>query len=439
MFQSLRRFFFLILSVFVCYIIFVNLYRSWFTPPPQTRLDRLQTDLMLQATTSERVQSLLGKELIDGLHRLALTDYLKVTDQKQVIYQVGLLYIKTGEVEKALQLWQGEDRLQIYLRSLWQREPQVLAGAEDLIKAELDGWYEYFALYRLYELAKPQFLPAFTLQATIEGENAFVRLVIVNFVPLVGSLIGLVVLIIYAIKLRQNDRLPWQVSWDIETLWYVLVSWFCAYTLGAQTLPKLLGTWLLNFSFGQALTIAVSYLGSMLPLLAIFALWLRPYPDWQKVIYKFTPCNSQTILWSVGGYIGAVPLVVFSSLAQQLVLRGRGGGNPLLEIISQNHNALSIVIFWLTLGVSAPLLEELLFRGFLLPTLTKYLTMRSAIFVSALLFAVAHMNINDLLPLTVLGIVLGVVYDRSRNLSSPIILHSLWNTGSFISILLLSS
>ncbi|MCS6960720.1 MAG: type II CAAX endopeptidase family protein [Pseudanabaenaceae cyanobacterium SKYGB_i_bin29] len=439
MLQSLRRFCFLILSVFACYIIFLNLYRSWFTPPPQTRLDRLQTDLILQAITSDRVRSFLDKDLINNFYRLALDDYLKVTDRSQVIYQVGLLYIKTGQLEKAFTLWEEEDSLQMCLRHLWQPNPQVLSGAEDLIKQKLDGWYEYFALYRLYELAKPQLLPVFTLQETIEAESAFVRLIIVNFIPIVGSLLGLVVLIVYGLKLRQSDRLAWQIPWDGETLWYVLVSWFCTYTLVAQTLPRVLGGWFSNFNFGQAFVIGISYVGSMVPLLVIFRIFLSRFPNWQSILYKFSPLNWKTILWGGGGYLGAIPLVVSSSLVQQFALRGRGGGNPLLEIISHSQNYWSITIFWITLGISAPLFEELLFRGFLLPTFTKYLHIRVAILLSALLFAVAHMNINDILPLTVLGVVLGVVYDRSRNLISPIVLHSLWNTGSFVSILLLSS
>jgi len=60
-----------------------------------------------------------------------------------------------------------------------------------------------------------------------------------------------------------------------------------------------------------------------------------------------------------------------------------------------------------------------------------------AILLSAALFAIAHLNLADLLPLTVLGVVLGTVYSHSRNLLAPIALHSLWNTGSFVALLVL--
>ncbi|NJL42942.1 MAG: CPBP family intramembrane metalloprotease [Pseudanabaena sp. SU_2_4] len=47
------------------------------------------------------------------------------------------------------------------------------------------------------------------------------------------------------------------------------------------------------------------------------------------------------------------------------------------------------------------------------------------------MFALAHLNLADILPLTVLGMVLGFVYMRSGNLLAPMLLHGLWNSGSF--------
>ncbi|MEW6495945.1 MAG: CPBP family glutamic-type intramembrane protease, partial [Cyanobacteriota bacterium] len=38
-----------------------------------------------------------------------------------------------------------------------------------------------------------------------------------------------------------------------------------------------------------------------------------------------------------------------------------------------------------------------------------------------------------------LGIVLGVVYTRSRNLLSSILLHCLWNAGTLLSLFVLGS
>ncbi|HEY9660386.1 MAG TPA: CPBP family intramembrane glutamic endopeptidase, partial [Allocoleopsis sp.] len=81
--------------------------------------------------------------------------------------------------------------------------------------------------------------------------------------------------------------------------------------------------------------------------------------------------------------------------------------------------------------------EEILFRGFLLPSLTKYVPVWGAIGLSSLLFAIAHLSLSEVLPLAVLGAVLGFVYTRSRSLLAPMMLHSLWNSVTMVGLLLL--
>jgi len=54
-------------------------------------------------------------------------------------------------------------------------------------------------------------------------------------------------------------------------------------------------------------------------------------------------------------------------------------------------------------------------------------------------FAVAHLSLSEVLPLAVLGGVLGVVYTRSRNLLAPMLLHSAWNSITMLGLFLLGS
>ena len=80
-----------------------------------------------------------------------------------------------------------------------------------------------------------------------------------------------------------------------------------------------------------------------------------------------------------------------------------------------------------------------MFRGFLLPSLTRYMPVWGAIVTSSLVFAIAHLSLSEVLPLATLGIVLGIVYTRSRNLLAPMIVHSLWNSGTLLSLVILGS
>jgi uncharacterized protein len=54
-------------------------------------------------------------------------------------------------------------------------------------------------------------------------------------------------------------------------------------------------------------------------------------------------------------------------------------------------------------------------------------------------FGVAHLSLSEILPLTTLGILLGIVYVRTRNLLAPMLLHSLWNSSTLVSLYILGS
>ena len=78
-------------------------------------------------------------------------------------------------------------------------------------------------------------------------------------------------------------------------------------------------------------------------------------------------------------------------------------------------------------AVMAPYLEETVFRGVLLPSLTKYMPTYAAVIVSSLAFAACHLSPRDFPQLTALGLLLGFSYVRSRNLLTPMIIHGTWN------------
>ncbi|MGL6282575.1 MAG: lysostaphin resistance A-like protein, partial [Microcoleaceae cyanobacterium] len=147
----------------------------------------------------------------------------------------------------------------------------------------------------------------------------------------------------------------------------------------------------------------------------------------------------QSILWGIGGYFVAVPLVIIISLINQQIWQGQGGSNPILPIALQGQDILTFTLFFLTASVAAPIFEEIIFRGFLLPSLTKYVPLWAAILLSSGLFAIAHLSLSEVLPLIVLGSILGFVYARTQNLISSILLHSLWNSGTLISLYILGS
>ncbi|EFJ52218.1 hypothetical protein VOLCADRAFT_120396 [Volvox carteri f. nagariensis] len=80
-------------------------------------------------------------------------------------------------------------------------------------------------------------------------------------------------------------------------------------------------------------------------------------------------------------------------------------------------------------GVMAPLLEETVFRGFLLTSLTRFMPTWAAVAASSVSFGLAHLSARDLPVLCALGLLLGWSYVRSRNLLTPIVIHGAWNSA----------
>ncbi len=83
--------------------------------------------------------------------------------------------------------------------------------------------------------------------------------------------------------------------------------------------------------------------------------------------------------------------------------------------------------------VLAPVGEEVLFRGILYPLLRQRSRALAAA-VTGVLFAGVHFYPVGFLPFAFLSLALVAVYEMTRNLFAPILLHSLFNTLNFVVI-----
>jgi len=86
----------------------------------------------------------------------------------------------------------------------------------------------------------------------------------------------------------------------------------------------------------------------------------------------------------------------------------------------------------LAVCVMAPLLEEMLFRGIVLRGFLQRYPRWQAIFMSALLFGAAHLNIYQFVVGCVMGTVLAWLYERTRSLIPCIALHATYNCATLL-------
>ena len=84
----------------------------------------------------------------------------------------------------------------------------------------------------------------------------------------------------------------------------------------------------------------------------------------------------------------------------------------------------------LTVIAFAPVCEEIFFRGFLFPGLSKRWGLVAGIVASGLIFASAHLLYKSFVPIAGVGMVFAYSYYRSKNLVTPILAHIAFNSVS---------
>ncbi|MGF1521773.1 MAG: lysostaphin resistance A-like protein [Leptolyngbyaceae cyanobacterium] len=492
----IRRVLLTFITLVVGVVMVSALVASWNEPQVANRLELYQTDLLLQAaqwdgddlpaeqvallrknlvgetplqdaqTAYEKVRSTATAsleseaavaELASARLQTALAGQAELLDLLDL--RLGVLRAEQDDVPAALQdweavkarhstgdsLWQTADILSL----LWQDEP-VPAKSDRRLTNTLNGWFRNRALAKLYEHTQaPEELAQLQQAEAKAAERTVLVLAAVGGLPVIGTLSGAIILSIIGIQrlvkgsaslLARNREQRWETPWTAETIWLVLVGGF--FFMGQLLVPVTIG--LLRAPFaglgirGQALYALFYYL--LMSAGTIAVLWFairayRPLPaDWFRFDFK-----GNWLLWGLGGYFAALPLMLGVAVVNQQLWQGQGGSNPLLQTVLEADDSGALAIFFTTAAIAAPLFEELLFRGFLLPSLTRYMPVWGAIVLSSFIFAAAHLSLSEVLPLMVLGMILGVVYTRSRNLLAPMLLHSAWNSVTMLGLFLLGS
>ncbi|MDH3891110.1 MAG: CPBP family intramembrane metalloprotease [candidate division Zixibacteria bacterium] len=142
------------------------------------------------------------------------------------------------------------------------------------------------------------------------------------------------------------------------------------------------------------------------------------------------------ILW---GMACGIPLAVVQT---QLSRKG----DEIWEVIMSGDVFIRLPMAFVLMLITAGFTEEFFFRGVLQTTLVRRIGNRwLAIGISAVLFGFYHLPyayLNEnwsthgdfwgamqegVLMASVMGIILGIIYDRSKNLIAPIVCHSLFN------------
>ena len=278
---------------------------------------------------------------------------------------------------------------------------------------------------------------------------AFWRLAFSGLLPLGSALLGIGLLLIQGWRLFRGSGHAWPAVQgpaltliDLALLvagGFVVISAF-GVPLVAVPLTAALTTGLAS-PRREAVSVVISYSVMALPSLLILLRQLKALPltqlppgGWMQ--WRLRPFSS-AIRSAMAGWFMVTPVVMLTGWLLVRLVGDPSGSNPLLELVLASRDPLALALLAFTAVILAPLFEEIVFRGALLPVLARRLGSSWGVLLSALFFAMAHISLGELAPLTVLGIGLAMVRLSSGRLLPSVLMHGLWNAVTFLNLLLL--
>ncbi len=226
-----------------------------------------------------------------------------------------------------------------------------------------------------------------------------------------------------------SRALPWQMVLIFSGIligFYLLASWLYLLMFpGSGIEPK---------------TVVFQTLFFHLPVLALLGLLFHFAGVQSRELFGLHWKKIPALLGlSVIFYLAALPVLWLCSALYQILLH-QFGCDFFLQDISQILTApaawpMRTVLFFITIIV-APVFEEIVFRGILLPFMVRRTGFWPGIILVSAVFGGMHLHLPSFLPLFLLSVMFSLAYARTQSLLVPIGMHALFN-GVTVALLLL--
>lgn len=245
--------------------------------------------------------------------------------------------------------------------------------------------------------------------------------------------------------LKPLPQVPWGLSTTITVMAMWLVGfWFAAYSLVPSILQLTLGissshlsstTSSSTYVIQQALRHLFLDLTQLFFTMLLLHRALDEYHPRKLGLFKIqiTPVKTWLPIVLVGcAFFPGIDwihkkMVAILANSGEVFLSSTFATTPSASSIITDSGWAARSLWFAVLALLAPVWEEIMFRGFLLPSLGKHFGPYASIFVTSIVFAMVHFTKEGFLPLLLLGCIFGAAYVKTLNLVPAILLHSLWN------------
>jgi len=135
------------------------------------------------------------------------------------------------------------------------------------------------------------------------------------------------------------------------------------------------------------------------------------------------------------GIVLQVPILAIVVLIMQLIFGEFEPSGRALTLVdgalASPFTAILLVVF---VAIGAPLVEEIFYRGLVQPALIRMTNVPIGIGLASLIFGAVHFALVELIPLTVVGLVFGILAHRTGRLMPAIIAHMTFNAFTLVAL-----
>lgn len=227
--------------------------------------------------------------------------------------------------------------------------------------------------------------------------------------------------------------LPWGLLAALFALpAFVILEFTAGITIGLVAVLIGLSDTILDSTAATAVIYAAASAAAALPLLYVVRRWGA-----NKLGFRPVDARKLALALPLFGLYFLGSVLVYSLVANLLP-------NINLEEAQELGFALTrapveLTLIFISLVVIPPIVEEAYFRGFVYGGLRTLLGFWPAALISSIGFGLVHFQLNVALDTAVLGIASCWLYERTRSLWPPILLHAIKNLFAFVLVFILQA
>lgn len=239
------------------------------------------------------------------------------------------------------------------------------------------------------------------------------------------------------------EACPWNLKDVIKVFGFFFFMMLVGSPLMLQLIDSLFGVDAVEYFGLSSIIIFFSTLTNILTFLYVFIIVQVKYKQPVSMLGIRFANWGESIILGFSRYLAVLPVIILTGIFVDFVARHLGlTPSPqeiTMKILEESSSfVLASMIFFGTLG--APIVEEVLFRGFFQPAVRRIYGKANAIISSALFFALVHLigdqNIFVFFQIFILGLLLAYLFERTGSLVAPVSAHIIHNSVTLVYLFL---